>query len=218
MSSDAATSKAVAADYAWVDSRTENDGLFSGYCMTLVRGLTPQAFMHRLGAQITFDALRLNQQFFDISFDYWDKPHHGKVQFIGATTVLGDGGDWTLALEVNGHLGVTPQLMAPVSAGTRLVSHYDNDGNGSGTFCWIEDGDIRLEFETLLASRRDGSTPDALLADMKQIGFDLDADSDLIGPTTTAAFALAQRLTGVRVTDAMLNNAVFLGGTARLPW
>jgi hypothetical protein len=212
MSSDAGRPKAVAADYLWA----EDDDLFSAYCLTLVRGITPQGFMDRLGARIVFDALKLGEQFTEISFDYWGEPHLGDVQFIGATTVAGDGGPWTLALEVNGQLGVTPELVVPVSADTRLVSHRYNGGNAVGQFCWIEDRDIRLDFEPLFASYRDGSTPDALLDDMQQIGFDLDENREDIGPTTAAGFALAERLTGVRVTRTMLDEAVFLCGTARL--
>jgi hypothetical protein len=213
VSSDARRAKAVAADYAWIE---DDDGLFSAYCLTLVREITPREFMDRLGAHIAFDALELGDQFFEISFDYWAE-HLGDVQFIGATTVAGDGGDWTLALEVNGHLGVTPEMVIPVSAGTRLVSHRYNSGNGFGEFRWIENGDIRLEFEPLFAFRRGGSTPDALLDDMEQIGFSLDENREDIGPTTTAAFALAERLTGVRVTGTMLDDAVFLCGTAPIP-
>jgi hypothetical protein len=213
MSSDFGRPKAVAADYAWIEAE-EDEGLFSAYCLTLVRGVTPQEFMDRLGARIMFDALELGGEFTDLSFQYWGEPHHGNVQFIGATTVAGDGGDWTLAVEVNGHLGVTPPVVVPVSAGTRLVSHRYNGGNAFGSFYWIEDRDVRLHFEPLFACDRDGSTPDALLEDMKQIGFDLAEDPEDIGPTTTAAFALAERLTGVRVTAAMLDDAVFLCGTA----
>ncbi|MEV5706414.1 DUF6461 domain-containing protein [Actinoallomurus sp. NPDC052274] len=213
MSTNFGRPKAVAADYAWIGA-DEDGGLFSAYCLTLVRGITPREFMDRLGARIMFEALELADEFFDLSFQYWDQPHYGDVQFIGATTVAGDGGDWTLALEVNGHLGVTPSTMGPVSAGTRLVSHRYNGGNGVGGFSWIEDGDVRLEFEPLFAGNREGSTPDALLEDMRQIGFDLEDDREEIGPTTTAAFALAERLTGVRVTEAMLDDAVYLCGTA----
>lgn len=129
--------------------------------------------------------------------------------------MAGDGGDWTLALEVNGQLGVTPGTVSPASSGTRLVSHRYNGGNGAGRFCWIEDGDIRLEFDPLFADQRDGRTPDGLLDDMRQIGFRLD-DSEDIGPTITAALALGERLTGVRVTRAMLDNAEFLCGSAAL--
>ncbi|WP_433173525.1 DUF6461 domain-containing protein [Actinoallomurus sp. CA-150999] len=213
MSSNLGRPAAVAADYAWIGD-DGGGGLFSASCLTLVRGVTPREFMDRLGARIMFDALELAEEFTDLSFQYWDEPHYGDVQFIGAMTVAGDGGDWTLALEVNGHLGVTPSVVVPVSAGTRLVSHRYNGGNAFGSFYWIEDGDIRLEFEPLFAHHREGSTPDALLEDMKQIGFDLEEDREDIGPTTTAAFALAERLTGVRVTPAMLDDAVFLCGTA----
>jgi hypothetical protein len=48
MSSDARRAKAVAADYAWA----EDDDLFSAYCLTLVRGVTPREFMDRLGAHM----------------------------------------------------------------------------------------------------------------------------------------------------------------------
>lgn len=205
--------RAVAADYAWIDGDDEG-GLFEAYCLTLVRGLTPRAFLDRLGAELLFEELPLDERFFEISFEYWGAPHYGDVQFIGATTVPGDGGDWTLAVEVNGHLGVTDSVMAPVSAGTRLVSHRYNGGNGVGHFCWIEDGDPRLSFEPLFAWNRDGSTPDALLADLREIGFGLDEESDEIGPTTTAAFALADRLTGVRITPGTLTDAVFRCGAA----
>jgi len=215
MSSDAGRHGAVAADYAWADTDAEDGGLFSAYCLTLVRGLTPREFMDRLGATIRFGALRLGEQFYETSFDYWGEPHLGDVQFIGATTVAGDGGDWTLALEVNGHLGVTLETVIPASSGTRLVSHRYNGGNGASQFCWIEDGDLRLYFDPLFAGERDGSTPDAVLDDMRQISFRLDESEDT-GPTITAALALAERLTGVRVTRAMLDDAEFLCGTAAL--
>jgi hypothetical protein len=220
VSSDAGRPRAVAADYAWADADADGWGLFSAYCLTLVRGLTPREFMDRLGASIMFGALRLGEQFFEISFDCWDEPHLGDVQFIGATAVAGAGGDWTLALEVNGQLGVTPEIIIPASSGTRLVSHRYNGGNGAGEFCWVEDGDLRLRFEPLFAGQRTGSTPDALLDDMSQIGFRLDEDGEddeEIGPTIPAALALAERLSGVRVTQAMLDNAAYLCGTAALP-
>jgi uncharacterized protein DUF6461 len=216
MSSDVGRPKAVAADYAWADAEAEGGGLLSAYCLTLVRGLTPREFMGRLGASIVPDVLRLDEQFYEISSGFWGEPHFGHVQFIGATTVAGDGGDWTLALEINGHLGVTYETVSPASSGTRLVSHRYNCGNGESEFCWLEDGDFRLDFEPLFAWQRDGSTPDALLEDMEQIGFGLEEDSEDIGPTITAAFALAERLTGVRVTLAMLDDAAFLCGTVAL--
>ncbi|RMI47197.1 hypothetical protein EBO15_03145 [Actinomadura harenae] len=188
--------------------------MFSAYCLTLVRGIAPGEFMRRLGARVLRDAAPLDEWFVETSFDYWDTPHHGDVQFIGATTVPGDGGDWTLAFEVNGYLGVVPELMVPVSMGTRLVTHRYNNGNGHGDFMWIEDGDLRLDFEPLFAFQRSGSAPDGLLDEMREIGFDLDPETDEIGPSTSGAFALAERLTGVRVTEALVEGASFLCGEA----
>ncbi|MEV5571726.1 DUF6461 domain-containing protein [Spirillospora sp. NPDC052269] len=212
MSSDTGRSHAIAADYEWADDG--GGGLFSAYCLTLVRGVAPDEFMRRLGARILHQARPLDLDFYETAFEYWDEPHYGNVQFIGATSVPGDGGEWTLAIEVNGHLGVTPNVICPVSAGTRLVSHRYNDGNGHGDFMWAEDGDVRLEFEPLFAWNRAGSTPDALLDDMRQIGFDLDQDGDDVGPSTSGAFALTERLTGIRVTEALVDEAVFLCGEA----
>ncbi len=188
MSPDSGRQKAIAADYLWA----EDYGLFSGYCLTLVRGITPQGFMDRLGARKVLDALRLGERFTEISFDYWGEPHLGDVQFIGTATVTGDGGPWTLALEVNGHLGVTPEMVVPVSAETRLVSHRYNDGNLGSQFCWIEDGDIRLYFEPVFASYRDGSTPDALVEDMEQIGFTLDGNGTPEGLTPMAGAGVSR--------------------------
>jgi hypothetical protein len=206
-------SRAVAADYAWVES-SDHDWLFEAYCLTLVRGLTPQEFMERLGARILVDALPLGARFCELSNKYWEAPHVGAVQFIGATTVTGDGGDWTLAFQENGYLGVTPSAMGKVSVGTRLVSHFRNV-NAFDQFYWIEDGEVRVNFEPLFPYNREGLTPDALLEDMREIGFDLEDDHEETSPTS-AAFALAERMTGVRVTLDMLRNAVYLCGEAPL--
>ncbi|GAA4203018.1 DUF6461 domain-containing protein [Actinocatenispora rupis] len=203
----------VAADYAWVEDGADG-GLFSAYCLTLVRGVSPAEFLTRLGADVRPGPLPLGDEFVDLSFQYWGAPHYGDVQLIGATVARGGDADWTLAFEVNGHLGVTPSVMAPVAAGTTLVSHRYNGGNGVGWFHWLEDGVVRVEFEPLFATNRGGSTPDALLDDMARVGLDLSgAVRDEVGPTTTAAFALAERLTGVRVTPALLDDALFWCGT-----
>ncbi|MET8330438.1 DUF6461 domain-containing protein [Streptomyces sp. NPDC005181] len=41
---------------------------------------------------------------------------------------LGRGGDWTLALEFAGGVGMTPEFLETLSAGTRAVSHSSNGG------------------------------------------------------------------------------------------
>lgn len=202
---------ATAADYTWFEDRFPD--LAEAYCLTLVRGLTPEEFLARLGAQAEI-APRMLNEFYEPTFEVWEE-HQGKVLFIGATSVPGEGGDWVLAVEVNGYLGVTEAAMVPLSAGTRVVSHYCNV-NAVDRFYWIEDEDVRVSFEPLFAAHREGSTPDALVEVMRQVGFDLREDRDL-ELVTAAAFALAEHLTGVRVTPELLEESAFVCGTAPIP-
>ncbi|WP_179382014.1 DUF6461 domain-containing protein [Streptomyces sp. SA15] len=39
----------------------------------------------------------------------------------GAFTTVGD---WSLMVECNGYLGITPEAMVPLSRGHRVVSHF----------------------------------------------------------------------------------------------
>ncbi len=206
---------ATAADYAWV--RQWIDDMSQAYCLTLARGLTPAQFLARLGAQIA-EPSRTGAELSLPSFEVWDE-YQGEALFIGATPVRGGGADWALGLEVNGYLGVTPAAIVPVSAGTRVVSHHQNV-EAADNFYWIEDGDIRLFFQPGAPAWREGSTPDALVGVMRQVGFDLreaaerDAGDDV---RTAAAFALAEYLTGVRLTPELLNDSIYLCGVAPVP-
>jgi hypothetical protein len=131
---------------------------------------------------------------------------------IGVTVVPGSDADWALGLEVNGYLGVTPDVLVPLSAGTCAVSHYASEGVSS--FYWAENGEIRLSFRPLDAASREGTDPDALLAAMQEVGFDVSEDGDNLDHPDAAAFALAERLTGVRVTADMLEQATYTCGIA----
>ena len=208
---------ATAADYAWVDE--EDPAIFEAYCLTLARGLAPAEFLSRLGASPEAPRSGITA-LYEPSYDVWAdnerRAAHDDVRlFIGVTAVPGAGGDWALGVEINGYLGVTPEAIVPLSAGTRVVSHYRNV-NAVQRFYWVEDGDIRLHFEPLEPAYRDGSTPDALVDVMREAGFDLREDTDF-EDTTGATFALADRLTGVRVTMDLLEEASFECGIARVP-
>lgn len=113
---------ATAADYRWFEERPE--GLAEAYCLTLVRGLTAAEFLARLSAwperpRVGVAAL------FEPSMMLWNEYPDGGL-LIGVTTVSSAGIDWTIGVEVNGFLGVTEDLIVPLSAGTRLVSHSRN--------------------------------------------------------------------------------------------
>lgn len=204
---------ATASDYLWF--RDYRRGwLLDGYCLTYVAGLSPGEFLDRIGADDREQCAGLDA-FADRDGEFNDSQEvYGDFMFIGATGVPGRGGDWVLALEINGMVGTTDEFMTALSTGSTAVSHYLN-GNALDIFSWYENGELRTRFEPLAPSRRSGRTPDALVDDMRQAGF------DLTGTTyrhhTEAAFALAERLTGVRVTEAMLDNADYQTGIVEMP-
>ncbi|MDQ0603196.1 hypothetical protein QF037_007541 [Streptomyces canus] len=191
------------ADYTWLKEQYEL--LMQAYCVTLVRGLTADELLEELKAE---PAGRLTGV--DLLYEpCYDLSDHDRL-FVGAATLDG----WALMVEFNGYLGVTPEAMLPVSRGRRAVSHFRNV-NAVDHFYWFEDGDIRLHFEPLFPYARDGSRPDGLLAEMRESGFDLrDADDRDFGPHTEASFALAHRLTGVRLTPELFASAEFRCGIA----
>ncbi len=157
---------------------------------------------------------------YEPSYDVWaDNERRASYQdfslFIGVTAVPGDGGDWALGVEINGYLGATPEAIVSLSEGSRAVSHHRNV-NAGARFYWAEDGDIRLHFELLEPAYREGSTPDALVEVMREVGFDLGEDPDL-EHTTEAAFALGEQLTGVRVTMGLLEEASYQCGIVQVP-
>ncbi len=201
----------TAADYAWFEDRPP--GLSESYCLTLARGLTPADFLDRLGARA--DATRTGAEaLFEPSMDLWDA-HDGRELLIGVTEVSGHRGAWALGLEFNGFLGITPELLVPLSAGTITVSH-SRDIEFVGGFYWAEDGVIRLYFEPMNACYREGSTPDAVAGVMRNAGFDLRVEGEA-EHCTEAALALAERITGVRGTPALLEESTYHCGIVPVP-
>ncbi|MFJ4787973.1 DUF6461 domain-containing protein [Streptomyces sp. NPDC088794] len=200
------TSWTTTADYAWLTERYPY--LMVAYCATLVRDLTPEELLARLGAEpemrITGVAELGDPSYAAIGQD---------GQFVAVAAV----GDWSLMIEHNGYLGVRPEVMRPISRGRTVVSHYCNV-NAVDHFYWFDDEDIRLHFQPLFAQTRHGSRPDELLVEMRESGFDLsdDDDRDYSGHTE-ASFALAHRLTGIRLTPDLFDSARFLCGLVQLP-
>jgi Family of unknown function (DUF6461) len=201
----------TAADYAWFEDRPA--GLAEAYCLTLAQGLPPAGFLARVAAR-PGPTLTGAAALFAPSMLLWDE-HPEKGMLIGVTTVPGDGGDWALAVEANGYLGVTEEIIVPLSAGTRVISHYYS--NGVDRFYWVEDRDIRLHFNPSEAAYRDGSTPDAAVDLMREAGFDLSPEGDNTEDAAEASLALAERLTGVRLTPELLEQAIYTCGIAPVP-
>lgn len=202
----------TAHDYAWIrSSRLFRYALESGYTLTLVRGVALAEVLRVMeaepqGACTGADALIERQDELRAPGDYWDE------SFIaGAFTVPGEGGEWTLVLHLGeGGMGMQPRFLSALSAGGRAVVHSSNGGKPMHFFHWYEDGECRTTFERPTA--RDGSTPDALNAVMREVGFDLSDRGPETGErvdTKAAVLALAERLTGVRVTEELLRDAEY---------
>lgn len=209
--SDPGVSGATAAEYAWVGGWL--DSVSGAYCLTLIHDLEPQDVLGRIGALAEPAPRRGLGALAEASAEMWER-HEDSSLLIGVTAIPGG---WSLGLEINGYIGVTPEIIVPLSAGTRTVSHYQN--NAVDRFYYAEDGDIRLYFEPLFPAERDGSQPDAFIDAMAQAGFELREDKDVEYDTedylpTAASFALAEILTGVRVTAELLEDSNYLWGIA----
>lgn len=195
-------------DYLWFDEMFT--GLSDAYCITLVQGVTPTELLDRFGVVgDRVDRVGVGE-LIEPSFAVWEE-HGGDVQLVAAASV----GDWALAVEVNGYLGVTEELLGGLSAGKCLVSHFRNV-NAVGRFYLVDDGQIRLDFEPLFAWHRSGSDPDGYVDLMRTAGLRLEEDED-IGEPGAAAFALSEMVTGIPLTAELLELSPFTCGMAPLP-
>ncbi|MFG2873816.1 DUF6461 domain-containing protein [Streptomyces sp. NPDC048337] len=200
---------ATAADYGWIRSSTSpfRYALEAGYTLTLVRGVSPAELFRIAGAEPgdpCHGLEELIEQHSELLDDSGDWP---ESFLTGAFTVPGSDGQWTLALEFGGELGMRESLMEALSSGTRAVSHSSNGGKPMDFFHWYEDGVLRTTFEW--AAHRTGSTPDDLNAVMRELGLNPDGDPVPGTDTKAAVLALTERLTGVRVTADLLANSVY---------
>jgi hypothetical protein len=206
--------QATAADYTWFSERYPD--LADAFCLTLVRGLTPAEVLHRIDVRQTTNLMGFGEM--SRAYHAWATTignDLGKLTelFVAATSVDG----WTLAVEPNGFLGVTDEIAAALSRGTSVVSVFRNV-NVLNYFRWTEDGEVRLRFEPLFPTRREGSDPDSLVDVMRRVGFDLrEGDDRDFENFIEAALALMEHVTGVRFTFAHLQSAQYLCGTALLP-
>ncbi|MEU9755864.1 DUF6461 domain-containing protein [Streptomyces althioticus] len=202
----------TAHDYAWI----RTSPLFAlmtewGYSLTLVRGSTPREVLDAMGAEPCgtgegvaglIDANQAHE-----SDDHWDESY-----VAGAAGVRGERGDWTLVLGFDWGLGLSEACAEGLSRGGRVVAHSKNGGKPIDLFHWFEDGELRTTFES--PRRREGSTPDDLIPLLRDVGLplSLEGEYDDSAPDVdrkAAVLALAERLTGVRVTESLLAEASY---------
>ncbi len=180
--------------------------------MTLISDTTSPQVIDALGgrtvAQVSgIDALMTR------SFEHWVTPTIPKPRSSGSPTSVPAG---HLIAEVNGYLGVTPELIAPVSAGRTVVSHFRNV-NAVYRFNWWRDGQLLTDLDLLFPAERFGAEPDALTADIAGVGIPLDDEDVSSVDLSAAAFALAERITGVACTPELFERAAFTVATVPMP-
>ncbi|WP_433828683.1 DUF6461 domain-containing protein [Actinoplanes sp. CA-015351] len=190
-------------DYAWF---TEQCPEIAGTCrLTLVRGRTPTEVIEQLGGSTPARSIgvrRLTEQL---------ESH--PARFVAAAAIDG----WTLIVEPD----TEPDMRAgrQLSRETVLVAH------SAESFLWARDGEILLQFDPADPAHRAGTDPNTLTPAMSRLGFDTgeapaadtDENSSLDGDAgwgdaarhRERSLALAEQLTGVRITLEALEAATF---------
>ncbi|ELP62757.1 hypothetical protein STRTUCAR8_03150 [Streptomyces turgidiscabies Car8] len=205
----------TAHDYAWIrTSPLFRHMMESGYTLTSIRERTPREVLRAMTAEPrgtgegtaglieADDAHRA-----EADHDYWDESY-----LAGAFSAPGENGDWTLVLGFDGGLGIAGACAETLAKGGRVVAHSTNGGKPMHFFHWFEDGELRTTFEG--PSSRDGRTPDELVPLLREVGFPLtpEGEHDDSAPDVdrkAAVLALAERLTGIRVTESLLQDATY---------
>ncbi|WP_433827863.1 DUF6461 domain-containing protein [Actinoplanes sp. CA-015351] len=189
------SASAVPADgYTW--PLRESD-LAAGFCFTLVQDLTPNQVIDRLGGK-------------ELERVEWPQlvgPGDGEADasqryFIGVARL----GDWTVIVEDAGELGVTGELVRPLSKGRSLLA-YRSDAAGHGRLLVLQDGEVLLDFDSVTPERWGGSRPGDFVPAMRAAG--LLGGTDVTEPTGPALSFLADR-TGVALTRAQLTERTYL--------
>jgi hypothetical protein len=194
---------ATAEDYRWFAGVSD---LAEGFCFTWVRGLTPQQVIELTGGT------ELERVAWDQLVGSGDGQQAGADRyFYGVAHV----GDWSLLVEDSGNFGTTDSRVRPLSKGTTLVSHY-RARDGHGRVLVLEDEDVRLDFDPIEPGKITGRGADSLAPVIDAAGFTY-AQELRSGDQTAyraycmeAAFALTERLTGIGMTEDLVENSTYL--------
>jgi Family of unknown function (DUF6461) len=207
---------ATADTYSWFS--TLFPALARAYCITLVRGLSPEQVLGRLGgAEPAGEITGVDALVAAAAPGFMAAVRAGSAQASGVEAGSGQAGNWTLAVEPGGTLGTTQSVMLPLAASTRVVSH-SRDASAAAQFCWLENGSARLCFDPLFPTRQSGSYAHEYDDLMRASGFNVAGENEYLESThAAAAFALAEELTGVRITLGLLDETPYQCAVVRPP-
>ncbi|MGS2641231.1 DUF6461 domain-containing protein [Streptosporangium sp. LJ11] len=197
------------ADVAWL---ADDHGLGDLWCLTFVRGLDEAEALRRVGAEessirpLTYEELVDEGLFPD-------------------TLLAGRLGDWAVLIEESGWDAL--DAVKTLSAGSEAVSVLRHD-YAADRFAYAVDGQVVTSFNPMIPAWRYGSDPDRLVSLMREAGFDpayapgdgTDEDNEertVRHPRVDGALMLVARLTGVMLTQEVLNGPLLGGdvGTCR---
>ncbi|HWS34474.1 MAG TPA: DUF6461 domain-containing protein [Actinoplanes sp.] len=176
-----------------------------GFCFTMVRDIKPYDLIKRLGGE-------------ELQRVEWHRivgPGDGEAgvrsrYFIG----IARAGDWSVIVEDNGTLGVTREIVEPLSADGGEVVAYRGGGEGPGRLMVFRDGDLALDLDTSAPEAAGGSDAGGFRSELVTAG--LIGGTNVSEPTGPALTFLAAR-TGVPLTLELLKERTYLLVTVPQP-
>ncbi|MER5645486.1 DUF6461 domain-containing protein [Streptosporangium sp. NPDC002524] len=193
----------TSADVAWLARGYE---LGDQWCLAFARGPDEAEALRRIGADDRSIRLLTCRELID------------EGVFPGMI-LAGRLEDWTVLIEPHGWRASEPGVLRALSAGTEAVMVMRQD-HSAHLFEYAVDGELVTSFDPMIPAWRYGSDPDRLVDAMRAVGFDPgyapgDGDENeeeiFNHPTVDGALLLAFRLTGVVLTQDVLNR-LLLGG------
>lgn len=200
-------------DYLWLDGRYAF-WFASGYCATLIRDASPDDVLEAL------EASPRRRTASGLSESWSVRPLFARLGLVDFATeevveVADVGGGWTLL--TSGYVGMDPGLLAPLIAEHEVISHF-SDVNARARLMWWRDSQEQISFDTLCPdidlAVNTRWRPDVyarimtLINEVGGIEFD-DGGTPSEFHHRQGAFALAERLSGVRITEETIDHGLF---------
>ncbi len=193
---------AVAGDYRWFAANTD---LSKGFSFVWVKGLETKEVLQRLGGE------ELERVYWNQLVSSGDGQRGDASRMFFGIARMSE--TWVLVVEDNGTLGTTESLLRPLSRGTTVISHY-RAANGRSRLLLLTDQAVDLDADPVTGKSRAGGRATELAPTLAAVGFGASNDP---AQGTAAALALTERLTGVAMTQELLNSRTYVLGWAPRP-
>jgi hypothetical protein len=188
----------TAADYEWF-TQSDEIAIAENYCLTLLKGISTEELVRRIGGTV--------ERAFPSLHELWDTEAERATSPVVAITTIGD---WVFMAESGSLVGGSTSTAIPLSMHAVLVSHTQSVDLDT-SFLYIVDGDVRLSFQPMHPTMREGSGSDEFMEELRSAGFDL-VEESATGRRNDhggAAFALAEIITGVHLTAETLDSSTY---------